>query len=224
MIRLLLIPILIALSTLSAPLSTKAATECAVGNMSGLKVNGQCVYFTKGDDAYSAYGCSANNPNGYGVSQFPCPQELIKMWEDKKAAEQKAILDKHEEAKRLADEELDKKIQQAVEEKLKQQEKIRQEEARNDQVVPTQAPVITTPIVVPTVSPQPTSPSVPVKVITKTLLVPTPAKDVSEENIENPIVSESAPVDVVPSSEKKPSVWANLSGFFSRLNPFSWFK
>lgn len=216
--RLPLIPVLIALLALSTPISTSAATECSVGNMSGIKVNGQCVYFTKGDDPYSKYGCSANNPSGYGVSQFPCPEELLKAYEKNAASEQEKINTEQKENEQRSEEELDKKIREAVEEYAKEQEKIGDNQTPSTQVPATAQT---------TAVPQQTKSVSPIESATAAPSVPIPETSALEGGLENSGILTSTSVPAVSNfqDETKPvPLWVRVSSFLSRLNPFSWFK
>lgn len=204
---------MVALFALSTPSFASAATECNAGNVFSAYVDGRCVYFSKGDGPDV---CNAKNPSGYGYLTFSCPEEFLRKYNEKITVDQAKIDAARKEAERIADEELDKKIQDAIAEHDKQQTK-----ASNDQSVPVQ-----TVIVEPTVNPQPTASKTAVEV--KTNPAPAsntvkPASTASEDSLDASVTPAPVPVDVIP-AEKKTSLWEHFSGFFSRLNPFSWFK
>ncbi|MFZ2907746.1 MAG: hypothetical protein WA014_01185 [Minisyncoccia bacterium] len=214
-IRLKSLVVLAVVFALGLPFIVNAATECSVGNTSGLKVNGQCVFFSKGEDMYSEYGCSAQNPSGYGVSMFPCPKELLTAYDEKISAEQAKIDAEKKEAERLADEQLNKKIQDAVAEQIKQNEK-----KDPVQTVPAQASAI----LEPTKNSQPTTTSIPIEIKAKPTI---PVESISKDSSNGSGFSASTSVDTVPNNQKEiapVSLWSRFSVFVSRLNPFSWFK
>lgn len=195
---------------LSTPIFVSAATECTDRNVFGAKIDGRCVYFSKGDGPNI---CTADKPGGYGVSTFSCPEEFLRKYEEKVAAEQEKIDAEQKEKEQQEEEELNEKIREAVEEQLKEQEKV-----RNDEVVSTQIPAV----VIPVIAPKPISPQVPVEIINKT--TPTPNSDIPAENLENNAIAEFVATEAVQNNEIKTSLWTHITGFLSRLNPFGWFK